>query len=415
VTVGRRRWWSGLTLYDVRAAGSPEFDAVETRANDPAAIIFTTGSTGPPKGVLYRHLTFDQQVVEIAQYYGIQPGEVDVPGFPLFGLFNAAMGVTTVIPEMDASRPAKVDPRKFIDAINAWSATQSFGSPAIWNRVGRYCEENRIQLPTLRRVLSAGAPVPPHVLARVKQWMPIDGEMHTPYGATEALPVASISATEVSNETAERTRVGAGTCVGRRFPRISWKIVRIVDGPIKTLNEVDELPPEEIGELIVSGPVVTRQYVTRVEANALAKIADGDRIWHRMGDVGYFDDGERFWFCGRLAHRVMTCDGPMFTIPCEAIFNNHPSIYRSALVGIGPIGAQRPVIIAEPWPGQMPVTRAAKSKLISELRELGRANSLTERIDSFLLRRSLPVDIRHNAKIFREKLAPWAARRVSLK
>ena len=319
------------------------------------------------------------------------------------------MGVTTVVPEMDASRPAKVDPRKFVSAINTWSATQSFGSPAIWNRIGHYCDENRIQLPTLRRVLSAGAPVHAHVLARMKQWIPIDGDIHTPYGATEALPVASISATEVLGETAARSRAGGGTCVGRRFPGIAWKVIRIVDGPIATIDQVEELPPDKIGELIVSGAVVTREYVTRREANALAKIADGDEVWHRMGDVGYLDEQERFWFCGRMAHRVLTAHGPMYTIPCEAIFNNHPAVYRTALVGVGPAGKQIPVIVVERSRGNW---RLSKDQLIDELTQLGKANSLTASIEHFLFCRSMPVDIRHNAKIFREKLAVWASRRL---
>lgn len=412
ITVGRRWWWTGPTLRQIRAAGSPIFKTAETKSDDPAAIIFTTGSTGPPKGVLYCHENFDRQVAEIGGFYHIKPGEIDVPGFPLFGLFNAAMGVTTVIPEMDPSRPAKVNPRKFIAGIHTWGATQSFGSPAIWNRIGRYCEQERIQLPTLRRVLSAGAPVPPHVLARMKQCIPIDGDVHTPYGATEALPVASISADEVLSQTAARSRDGAGTCVGRRFPGIAWKVIRIVDGPIATLSDADELPSNEIGELIVSGPVVTREYVTSQEANALAKIVDGDNVWHRMGDVGYFDDQTRFWFCGRLAHRVLTPAGPMYTIRCEAIFNNHPAVYRSALVGVGPAGSQRPVIIAEPWPGQMPRRRTERDRMIAELRELGAAHPLTRSIDTFFLHPSMPVDIRHNAKIFREKLAVWAASRL---
>ena len=385
VTVGRRFWWKGPTLEDVRAAGMPHFDAAETSIEDPAAIIFTTGSTGPPKGVLYNHGTFEQQVVEIGERYDIQPGEIDVPGFPLFGLFNAALGVTTVLPEMDASRPAKVDPRKFVSAIHTWGATQSFGSPAIWNRVGRYCEENRIQLPTLRRVLSAGAPVPPHVLARMKQAIPRDGEIYTPYGATEALPVASISATEILDETAAMSGQGAGTCVGRRFPGIQWKVIRIVDGPIRNLADVTEQPVNEVGELIVSGAVVTREYVTRREANALAKIDDSGTTWHRMGDVGYLDDQDRFWFCGRMAHRVITSQGTMFTIPCETIFNNHPDIYRSALVGIGPIGSQRPVLVAEPWPDNRPRTRRSRQALVTQLRELGKRSHLTESIEEFLL------------------------------
>jgi acyl-CoA synthetase (AMP-forming)/AMP-acid ligase II len=362
--------------------------------------------------VLYRHGNFDRQVTEIRDFYGIQPGEIDVSGFPLFALFNAGMGVTTVIPQMDATRPASVDPRNIVDAVNQMQATQSFGSPALWNVVGRYCEQTGAKMPSLRRVLSAGAPVPPHVLARINAAIAEDGDVHTPYGATESLPVASISASEALGETAARTAQGAGTCVGRHFPGIQWRVIRITDKPIPTIDQTESLPTGEIGELIVRGPVVTSEYVTRLDANALHKIVDGDSFWHRMGDIGYLDEAGRFWFCGRKSHRVQTSSGTLFTEQCEAIINQHPAIYRSALVGIGTPGQQMPVIIAEPWPEHFPRTNAALQNLLAELRQLSREHNLTSGIERFYLMKALPVDIRHNAKIFREKLAVWAAQRI---
>lgn len=414
LTVGRRWFWGGATLEQLRTQSKIQNSKskIVTHAHDPAAIIFTTGSTGPPKGVLYRHGNFDRQVTEIRDFYGIRPGEVDVSGFPLFALFNAGMGVTTVIPQMDPTRPASVDPRNIIDAVNQMQATQSFGSPALWNVVGRHCEQTGAKMPTLKRVLSAGAPVPPHVLSRMKAAIAPDGDMHTPYGATEALPVASISASEVLNETAERTAQGAGTCVGRHFPGIEWRVIRITDEPIHNIHDAEALPAGEIGELIVRGPVVTREYVTRLDANALHKIADGDRFWHRMGDVGHLDESGRFWFCGRKSHRVQTSSGTLFTEPCEAIFNQHKAIYRSALVGIGPPGEQTAVIVAEPWPEQWPHSTAEAQRLIAELLEMAHGHELTRSIDRIFPMKALPVDIRHNAKIFREKLAPWVVAKL---
>jgi acyl-CoA synthetase (AMP-forming)/AMP-acid ligase II len=406
-----RRPWSGGEL-------------AATRAGDPAAIIFTSGSTGPPKGVLYSHGNFDRQVDEIRDYYQVAPGEIDLACFPLFGLFNCAMGVTTVIPDMDASRPARVDPARIVSAVRDWKVTQSFGSPAVWDRVGRYCAKHDVRMPSLRRVMSAGAPVTARVLAGIKSCIAPDGEVHTPYGATEALPVASISASEVLNTTAAITARGGGVCVGRRFPGIEWKVIEAVEGPLPadgtsrragmpaTLG-VRELPPGSIGELVVQGPVVTNCYVTRVEANALAKIGDGPEFQHRMGDVGYLDELGRFWYCGRLSQRVLSAQGPMYTECCEAIFNNHPAVFRSALAGIGPPGSQRPVMICEPWPGKFPRRAAARRQLLDELRSIGSDNPLTSSIDDYLLHRSFPVDVRHNAKIFREKLARWAARQLS--
>jgi acyl-CoA synthetase (AMP-forming)/AMP-acid ligase II len=319
------------------------------------------------------------------------------------------MGVTTVIPDMDPSRPAQADPAKIVEAIEDWRATQSFGSPAIWQRVGRYCGDRGERMATLRRVLSAGAPVPAQVLERMRACIHPDGEIHTPYGATEALPVASIGSREVLGETSFRTRHGGGVCVGRRFPGIDWRVIRIVDAPIVALAQAEELPAGEIGELIVRGPVVTRQYVTRLDANRLGKIADGSQVWHRMGDAGYLDEQGRFWFCGRVAHRVLTAAGAMYTIPCEAIFNCHEAVARSALVGIGSPGAQRPVMIVEPHAGRMPRSAYSREVLLGEIRQLAGTNPLTRPVQDFLVHPSFPVDIRHNAKIFREKLAVWAA------
>jgi acyl-CoA synthetase (AMP-forming)/AMP-acid ligase II len=319
---------------------------------------------------------------------------------------------------MDASRPARVDPRKFVDAIGAWKVTQSFGSPAIWRRVGDYCAAREIRLPTLRRVMSAGAPVPPDVLATMKSVIAPDGLMHTPYGATEALPVATIEAGEVLAETAARTRQGAGTCVGRRFGGIRWKVIAEevepagTPRPLRTLDDARELPNGQIGELIVSGEVVTRAYTTRTEWNERTKLADGDRFWHRMGDVGYLDDQDRFWYCGRMSHRVVTAGGVMYTDPCEGIFNGHPEVFRSALVGVpdaagGPY--RQPVIVCELRSRARSRRTADFDQLGRELGELAMQHAATCKIETFLFHPKFPVDVRHNAKIGREQLAVWAA------
>ena len=413
ITVGKRWFWGGQTLAGLRAMGRPEPLPDTTQPGDPAAIIFTTGSTGPPKGVLYSHQNFSSQLEQLQQVYSIQVGEIDLPGFPLFALFNAALGVTTVVPDMDFTRPANVDPRLFVDAANQWSISQAFGSPALWNTVGRYCDRSGAKMPTLRRALSAGAPVPPHVLANVRAAIHEQGDVHTPYGATEALPVATITASEVLGTTASISRAGGGTCVGRRFPQLDWRVIAIDDGPIESIEMAPALPNGQIGELIVRGPVVTARYVTREDANRLHKIRDGSGFWHRMGDLGYLDDEERFWFCGRKSHRVQTEFGVLYTIPCEAIFNQHPHVYRSALVGVGKAPQQQPVLVVETWPEHRPRDELARSQLIRELRECGAGNALTREITDIRIHKALPVDIRHNSKIFREQLAIWASKDVA--
>jgi acyl-CoA synthetase (AMP-forming)/AMP-acid ligase II len=421
VTVGRRWFWGGASLADVRRKGDavsplpavqlPAVQLPETGADDPAAIIFTTGSTGPPKGVLYRHGNFDAQVSQLREQYNIEPGGIDLPGFPLFALFNCAMGVTTVIPDMDPTRPAEVDPEKILKIANDCQVTQAFGSPAMWRQVGGYCAKHGKRIPTLRRVFSAGAPVPPPVIADMKKTIADDGELFTPYGATESLPVASISGSEVLDETAAKTNAGAGTCVGRRFSGIDWQVIRPVDGPIVNIDDAEPLAVGEVGELIVRGVVVTTEYVSRTQYNATSKIRDADRFWHRMGDLGYFDESERFWFCGRKAHLVTTPSGPMYPVCCEAMFNIHPAVRRTALVGVGSVGQQRPVLVIEPEDYSNANADQGR-QLIEELSKIALADPITEKIETFLLSEALPVDIRHNSKIFREKLAIWAAEKL---
>ncbi len=410
-------------------------------------MIFTSGSTGPAKGVIYEHGMFNAQVDLIRDRFGIQPGGVDLSGFPLFGLFNAAMGTTTVVPQMNPSKPAKANPARIIEAIEDHTVTQSFGSPALWQRVVTYCEEHQLRLCSLRRAFSAGAAVPVSLLERLTDLLDAEpksdeaprqlpavvrlpettrncscAEVYTPYGATEALPVASISSREVLDDTAERTRTGAGTCVGRAFPGVTIKIIQITHGPIATLSMARELPAGQIGEIIVQGPSVTRSYLRKPLAEAEAKIADPHEdhdatapvpFWHRMGDVGYLDHQGRLWYCGRKSHIVTTAKGLLFTEPCEAIFNEHPRVARSALVGVirkpGQVGDQTPVIIVEPRPKQFPLRNADRQKFAAELRDLAAANPLTLDIHTVLFHRSLPVDFRHNSKINRERLCLWAA------
>jgi olefin beta-lactone synthetase len=412
VTVGRRLGWGGKTLSELAAAapaGLP-YEMAATEAEETAAILFTSGSTGVPKGAVYSHGNFAAQVEALRVIYGIRPGEIDLPTFPLFALFAPALGMTAVIPEMDFTRPALADPQKLIDAIQQFGISNMFGSPALLNRLGRFGVERDVKLPSLKRIISAGAPVPAAVLERCARLLGAEAQIFTPYGATEALPVCSIGSREILGETCRLTDQGRGVCVGRPVPGLRLEIIPVNDEPLALWSDSLPLPPGEIGEIAVQGAQVTASYFGRPASTALAKIADpAGGFFHRMGDVGYRDEQGRIWFCGRKAHRVVTAAGTLFTIPCEAIFNTHPQVFRSALVGIGPPENQRPVICIELESG---VVASEQPRLREELLAMGQANPLTAGIHNLLFHPAFPVDIRHNAKIFRERLAVWAAERL---
>lgn len=388
------------------------FSMAELGPNEPAAIIFTTGSTGPPKGVIYEHRMFAAQIEMLRSTFNIREGEIDMPTFPLFALFSVAMGTSCVIPDMDPTRPAQVDPRKIVEAIENHKVTYTFGSPALWNRVTLYCLEKNIQFPTVKRILIAGAPVPPALLERFQKILSPDAEVYTPYGATEALPVTCIGSREIAAETAALTREGKGICVGRPLSSLDVRIITIRDEPIPVWEKGLELAPNTIGEIVVKGPMVTRCYDQNEKETALAKIRDTDgSLWHRMGDVGYFDSLGRLWFCGRKAHRVVTPQKTYFSILCESIFNQHPAVFRSALVGVN----QKPVIIIEPVDKKTVADPTEKERLRQELLTAAQHHPLTEEIRDILFHARFPVDIRHNSKIIREKLALWAKEKLFIK
>ncbi|HEL3749810.1 TPA: AMP-binding protein [Stenotrophomonas maltophilia] len=405
VTVGRRLAWGGTTLAALERAGAQAGPMLAaTDGEDMAAILFTSGSTGVPKGVVYRHRHFVGQIELLGSAFGMEAGGVDLPTFPPFALFDPALGLTSVIPDMDPTRPAQADPARLHDAIQRFGVTQLFGSPALMRVLARHGRP----LPSVTRVTSAGAPVPPDVVATIRGLLPAGAQFWTPYGATECLPVAVVEGHELER-TRAATEGGAGTCVGNVVAPNEVRIIAIDDAPLADWSQVRVLATGEVGEITVAGPTATDSYFNRPQATAAAKIAetlaDGStRIVHRMGDVGYFDAQGRLWFCGRKTQRVETPHGPLYTEQVEPVFNTVQGVARTALVGVGPAGAQVPVLCVELQRGQ-----SDSPALHEALRALAGARLPEAGLQHFLVHPAFPVDIRHNAKIGREKLAVWAS------
>lgn len=409
VTVGHRWGWGGTTLTKLTASGQGSVSFLEdTRADETAAILFTSGSTGIAKGVIYNHGNFVAQVDMIRATYDIQPGEIDLPTFPLFALFDPALGMTTVVPEMDFTRPAKVDPEKLRAAIAQWGVTNVFGSPALLNTVGRHGVQQGVRWPTVKRVLSSGAPMPAVTLERMHQLLNADTEIFTPYGATEVLPVANMGSRDILARTRAMTDRGAGVCVGRIVAPNEVRIIAISDAPIDDWSQVRELPVGEVGEITVAGPSATTAYFGRPEATRLAKIKRDGVIVHRMGDVGYLDADGFLWFCGRKSHRVDLPERTLFSTPVEEIFNTHPAVFRTALVGVSVGGTRKPVLCIERDPESAMAKTMTDAQLIEALKALAAGFEHTRCIEHFVFHPGFPVDIRHNAKIGREKLTVWA-------
>jgi len=407
VTVGDSAWRRALAT--TPAAPRPLADV---NPDTLAAILFTSGSTGAPKGVCYTHGMFDAQIELVRATYDIRPGETDMAMLPLFALFNPALGTTTVTPLLDPSKPLAADPGPLVAALIAEKVTCSFGSPAIWGKVADHCEARGLKLPDLRRLLIAGAPVSGELLAKLRAITP-HCETHTPYGATECLPVTTITADELLGEARQRALRGLGTCVGRPVSGVEIRVIRETEGPIATLADATLCAPGEIGEIIATGPSVTRAYDGLPEATRAAKIADGARVWHRMGDLGSLDTEGRLSFFGRRVEKVRAPEGDLPTEAVEPAFRQHPQVFRCALIGIGDAPSQVPALVVEPRAGAFPTDDAARARFVAELRDVAQTCPHAARVRHIVFQRALPVDVRHNAKIHRLRLAKEWTRRLA--
>ena len=377
----------------------------ESRSEDTAAVLFTSGSTGHPKGAMYTYGELNAQMRALIKAFDIRTGEVDFPLLPVFSLYNPAMGLTTVLPEMDPACPSTLDPKKIVSSILKHNITHSFGSPRLWLKLATYCEKHQIKFPSVKRLFLAGAPVHPLLLKRVRKLVP-NGRVFTPYGATEALPVAYISAEEVLEDTYKQTLQGGGTCVGRAVPGVHIRILPITDKPLAKLP--DALKAGDIGEIAVSASYISKRYLNDDVATKNTKIRDENGvIWHRMGDVGYLDERGRLWFCGRKAERVLAEGRTFYTDCCEAIFNTHQEVFRSALIAFK-IGTQTvPTVVIEP---KTRLSRNETERLWRELRHLAQSCLVTAPIRHFCIHNNFPVDVRHNAKIHRLTLMRYFAK-----
>lgn len=385
--------------------------------NSPAAIIYTSGSTGIPKGALYTHGNFSAQLDMLQQTFNISQDEIDLPAFPLYAIIDVLLGVTSVIPDITFPVPGKTNPEKVLNAIWQFNITNMFASPVVLDILAKYYEQRWSssfereretyrdrQLPSLKRVITAGASASTQLQKRFRNLLHDETDLFGIYGATETLPITKIESREIF-EVEDKTAKGAGICLGKPVDGATVRVIEITDSAIESWQDSLQVKPNVIGEITVQGAAVTRVYIHREEANRLSKIKNGDEIIHRMGDVGYFDEQGRLWYCGRKSHRVITHDNVLFTEQIEGIFNGHSEIYRTALVGVN----NEPILWVEPKDG----INIKRDKIKLELIELAKNHPQASKIKNFLFMKKFPTDVRHNSKIIREELTLLAEKRFA--
>ena len=389
------------------------FSDVSSEPEDLAAIVFTSGSTGPPKGVRYLHQTFSAQIHALQSVFGMEAGEIDLTTLPIFGLFNPALGITSVLPQIDPRHPAKADPNQLLHALVNYEITTAFASPVIGQKVAAATRARQnVLLPKMKRFFLAGAPVSPSLVDQLSECLP-NGRILVPYGATEALPVSF-----TNGSTVQKCKVsilaGQGSLIGNPVPGAKVKILPAVRPPLPDFpDEYTGLENGKVGEICVSGRMVTAGYDRMPGATCDARFKIGKAQFHRMGDLGYFDQGGYLRFLGRKAECLYTKEGPIETERCEPPVNQLECVQRCALVGLGTAPAHEPCLVVEP--SRRHVRERGENALRKEILNACKELFPDYKIQRVFFERQIPVDARHNAKIHRLALSRKWTKQVARK
>ncbi|MFE4394511.1 MULTISPECIES: AMP-binding protein [Streptomycetaceae] len=369
-----------------------------------ALIAFTSGSTGPPKGVEYEHRQLAAQVRSVAGLLELGPDEVLLAGFLPFALFGPATGATTVVPAVDHLRPARTRGADLVRAVADHRTSVVCASPAVLRALTEGCEGGRLPLAPVRRICSFGAPPPDRLVRALRRALPEEATLLSAYGATECLPVSVIDSAELAAAHADPLHTHRGVCLGRPVPGMAAHVL----APAGRSASDRPMARGRYGEITVGGPQVSRAYHARPEANTAAKVGTGEDLLHRTGDLGWLDESGRLWFLGRSAHRVHGTGFVLDTAVVERITDAVPGIGRTALIGLGPVGRQRPVLCVELAPSAANSGTAVRQSLRQALSAVPGGH----RIATVLVHRRLPTDPRHNSRVDRDRLARWARRQL---
>ena len=415
IVIGKPGFPGAYTIDSLRRKAPEQPALPKVSSDDPAAILYTTGSTGPAKPAMYLHRNLCQlyRNAHYSWHFDLDKEvPVDLAVFPAFLFVPISAGGTMVVPPINFVRqgPADVDPQALLEVINSCGVKSMFGSPVLLEKMGRYAVDNGIITPSLKHIIGAGDVIKAPVEKLLLEMIGKNGGVYADYGATEAMPSAELNAEETLNDTWSKTVQGAGICVGQPLPGVHFRIISIIDCPIKNMDQAKILKVGDIGEIIVQGNHISPYYFNAEESTLKNKIKDiNGKTWHRFGDAGYLDEQGRLWVCGRVSHRVITSTGPLFPLICEAIFETHSKVKRSGLVGVPRKEGEMPVICIEL---KHEYRSTDMVTLRAELLTLAAEHEPTRSIKHLLFTTSLPVDPRHNSKIERPILAKWAAKQL---
>lgn len=408
-----------------------------------AAVLYTSGSTGPAKGVVYTQRQLAGMRDAIANTYGFAPGSGLVAGFAPFALLGPALGATSVTPTMDVTRPKTLTASALASAAAAIDASVVFASPAALVNVVATADElnaeQRAALAKVQTVLSAGAPIPVPLLEALSALVP-NASLHTPYGMTEGLPVTDVSFEMIRQAIAEGTPNAAGevldpfardgVCVGFAVYGAAVAIAPLLQDGSVAVELTHE--PGVTGEILVSAPHVKDRYDTLWVTEEQSISTPG---WHHTGDVGHLDASGRLWVEGRLAHVLLTSQGVLTPVAAEQSAESLPEVRRAALVAVGPAGTAAPVLVIEasantaalearqsasafkrallnrvPGAHRFPVAEGVAPFELSQLVRQKVAEDTGVELAAVLVVHEHPTDIRHNSKIDRPALGEWAAK-----
>ena len=399
-------------LETLAKSGAPQAALDTPSVDHPAAIVFTSGSTGPSKGVGYTHGQIQAQRDTLAGLYNITPDDRLVAAFAPFALYGPAFGITSVVPDMDITKPGTLTATSLAAAVSAVDATLVFASPAALENVlataDELTEADRVAFANVRLVLSAGAPVPLTALQASAELFP-NAEAHTPYGMTELLPAANIALYE--RLAARSDAAGEGVCVGQPAPGVTITI-----DPLNNRGEPVGHPattPDVLGEIVVSAAHQKQTYDRLWYTESLSRTADGH---HRTGDVGSLDSQGRLWVAGRLQHIITTPAGPIAPVASEQAVEQVEGISRAAVVGVGPAETQLVVVVIESSEANTTLKDRSGLRLTvagAELADQVRAAAAGvcgADIAAVLVANKIPTDRRHNSKVDRSAVADRSAK-----